>query len=245
MTSYRFVLNGESHGLDRAAVESRLSGLAPEPVRLHAVQVRGVWYPVLQAFEAAIQRPRTEFTSHTARRHLARLGFEVRHDGPRAPARAEGSQVERRASRGAALAGGSEWHSEADVQALLVNHLAAQGWSIRSVANTATKERGVDVVAELDGVMAGFEVKGYPSRRYADPRRADEVKKTQPSTQAGHWYAGAVLAAMRLRTKQSDWRSIIALPDFSRYRTLNDETRSSLDAAGIEVWWVAEDGDVR
>lgn len=138
-----------------------------------------------------------------------------------------------------------EWHTEANVQALLVTTLATNGWRILSVANTATKEHGIDVIATRDGRTAGIEVKGFPSRVYANPARADEQKRTSPSTQAGHWYAQAVLAAMRLRGKEPTWRSVIALPDFPRYRKLYSETLDSLTAARIEMWWVDQSGEVQ
>ena len=138
-----------------------------------------------------------------------------------------------------------EWHTEANVQALLVTALATDRWRILSVANTATKEHGIDVIAARDGQTAGIEVKGFPSRAYADPARAGEQKRTSPSTQAGHWYSQAVLAAMRLRGKEPSWRSVIALPDFPRYRDLHAETVGSLAAAGIEVWWIDQRGGLR
>jgi len=114
----------------------------------------------------------------------------------------------------AALPG--EWHTEANVQSSLVTALATDGWRILAVANTATKEHGIDVVAARGGTTVGIEVKGFPSRTYADAARAAETKRTSPSTQAGHWYSQAVLAAMRLRGKEPAWRSVIALPDFPR-----------------------------
>jgi Holliday junction resolvase-like predicted endonuclease len=138
-----------------------------------------------------------------------------------------------------------EWHTEANVQALLVSALVVDGWRILSVANTATKEHGIDVIATRDGQTVGIEVKGFPSRVYADPSRAGEKKRSAPSTQAGHWFSQAVLAAMRLRGKESAWQSVIALPDFPRYRALHSETVGSLDAAGIKVWWVEQTGIVR
>ena len=141
--------------------------------------------------------------------------------------------------------GMGEWHTEANVQALLVTALATVGWRILSVANTATKEHGIDVIAARDGQTAGIEVKGFPSRAYADPVRAGEQKRTSPSTQAGHWYSQAVLAAMRLRGKEPSWRSVIALPDFPRYRDLHAETVGSLVAADIEVWWVNQTGALK
>lgn len=137
-----------------------------------------------------------------------------------------------------------DWHTEANVQALLVTALATDGWRILSVANTATREHGIDVIAARASHTVGFEVKGFPSRAYANPARAGEQKRTSPSSQATHWYAQAVLAAMRLRDKEPAWRSAIALPDFPRYRSLHSETSGSLAAAGIEVWWVGQTGTV-
>lgn len=135
-----------------------------------------------------------------------------------------------------------EWHTEANVQASLVTALAAEGWRILSVANTATKEHGIDVVAAREGQTLGIEVKGFPSREYSSPARAGEKKRTSPSTQAGHWYSQALLAAMRLRAKEPGWRSVIVLPDFPRYRDLYAETAGSLAAAQIEVWWIQQNG---
>ncbi len=65
-----------------------------------------------------------------------------------------------------------------------------------SAANTRTKAPGVDVLACRDGRLLGAEVKGWPGKRYADPRRAAEIKPTQPSTQAGHWFSQALMKAM-------------------------------------------------
>lgn len=137
-----------------------------------------------------------------------------------------------------------EWHTESNVQSLLVTSLVNHGWRILSVANTATREHGIDVVAARGDQTVGIEVKGFPSRHYADPARAAQVKRTSPSTQAGHWYSQAVLAAMRLRGKEPTWRSVIALPDFPRYRDLYAETSGSLAAAMIEVWWIDARGQV-
>lgn len=243
----RFTLNGQRHELAREDVEVRLTDVAPDAIRKHAVRINDTWYPAIQAFEVATGIPRSEFISHTARRHLAALGFEVagnvepRTTSPTAPA------VPAAAAAGPAATGlelGGEWHTEANVQAALVTAMAAEGWRILSVANTATKEHGIDVIASRDGRTVGVEVKGFPSRNYADPARAGEAKRTSPSTQAGHWYSQAVLAAMRLRGKEPAWGSVIALPDFPRYRDLHDETAGSLAAAQIEVWWVAQTGAV-
>lgn len=219
--------------------------MAPDAIRKHAVRINGTWYPAIQAFEVATGIPRSEFISHTARRHLAALGFEVAGDvEPRTTPPTV--RVAPAAARPVATSDelGGEWHTEANVQAALVTALAGEGWRILSVANTATKEHGIDVIASRDGQTIGVEVKGFPSRNYADPARAGEPKRTSPSTQAGHWYSQAVLAAMRLRGKEPGWGSVIALPDFPRYRDLHAETAGSLAVAQIEVWWVDQAGTV-
>ena len=249
-----FTLNGVRYELSAEQVVSRLAGVAPEPVRQHGVLVAGTLYPVKQAFEVAVGVPRSEFTSHIARRNLASMGFDVTGNiahraatsvRDSAPVQHGSSMVPPGAVSAQSWSADEAWHTEAEVQAAVVSHLVSAGWRILSVADTASRQHGVDVIAAPgDGPGVGVEVKGYPSRSYADPARSAETKRTQPSTQAGHWYAQAVLAAMRLRSKRPELRSVIALPDFSRYRDLYAETRASLDAANIELWWVTDRGEV-
>ena len=250
--SIRFTLNGQRYELSREDVGARLADVAPDAIRKHAVRVNGAWFPVIQAFEVATGIPRSEFMSNTARRHLAALGYEIsgqveRRNPIPTPPPPTAAQVARPRPQDLVEAEAStgEWHTEANVQAALVTALAGDGWRILSVANTATKEHGIDVIASRDGRTVVFEVKGFPSRNYADPARAGEAKRTSPSTQAGHWYSQAVLAAMRLRGKEPGWGSVIALPDFPRYRDLHAETAGSRAAAQIEVWWVHETGAVQ
>jgi Holliday junction resolvase-like predicted endonuclease len=249
--STRFTLNGHRYDLSREDVSNRLAGIAPDAIRKHAVRVNETWFPVIQAFEVATGIPRAEFMSNTARRHLAELGYEVAGDveSRTAPPTLRSAYTPRATRSVSPRPDGpeepsGEWHTETNIQASLVTALAADGWRILSVANTATKEHGIDVIATRDNQTVGVEVKGFPSRGYADPARSGEVKRTNPSTQAGHWYAQALLAAMRLRGKEPEWRSVIALPDFQRYRDLHAETAGSLGAAQIEVWWVDQLGAV-
>jgi hypothetical protein len=137
-----------------------------------------------------------------------------------------------------------DWYTEAKIQSLVVSHLVSEGWSITSVADTATRARGIDVVARRGDQMIGVEVKGYPTRDYEDPARKGERKPSHPSAQAATYFAQAVLSAMRLRTSRPELLNVSAVPDFPRYRTLAEETRSSLIACGIDVWFVADDGSI-
>lgn len=245
-----FVLDGRTYELTRSEVEARLAGVRPRALGTHGVRVNGTWYPVRQAFEVGSQIPAVLFNSHTARRHLASLGFEVRGDirhRDGSTSQAGGKPVTRfdRSAQSEAIGSEDEpWHTEAHVQAALVRALLRNGWHILSQADTATREHGIDVVAARGDVVAGIEVKGFPTTTYADPRRRGEVKPTQPSTQAGHWYSQALLAAMRLRARRPELLSVVALPDFPRYRALFSETHASIEAAGIQLWWVHASGAV-
>jgi hypothetical protein len=70
-----FVLNGEQHRLSRAQVLSAAARGGPEPIRTHWVSVGDERWPPGQLFERALGVSRAEFISHTAIRHLRRLGF--------------------------------------------------------------------------------------------------------------------------------------------------------------------------
>ncbi len=127
------------------------------------------------------------------------------------------------------------WPWEGAVQAVFASVLRERGWEHISLADTATKAPGVDVLAHKGERRLGAEVKAWPSSGYADPRRAAEVKRTQPSTQAGHWFAQALLKALMLRDSHPDHESLVVLPDYPRYRHLADRTRTGRRGAHVHV----------
>lgn len=127
---------------------------------------------------------------------------------------------------------------------MVAAHLKREGWQIESQANTASRQRGIDILAKRNTEQLAIEVKGFPGRGYADPRRAGERKRAHPGTQATGWYGRAVLTAMLTRTRRPHARSVIALPDVLKYRDLFRETAGSLQSCGIDVWWVSQSGDV-
>ncbi len=256
-------LNGRLYVLARQVVEARLVDVTPVATQEPAALVNGEWFPARQALALALGVPEHAITVRAARAKLAALGFQTRRP-PRvsdsepavevASARPTSARAPRREAEGRpAPAGGpagqanrtsDPGRTEADVQAAVVAALTTAGWDVRSTANTATKEQGIDIVAEREGQTVGVEVKGFPGQNHPDPARTDRRKRTRPSNQAGHWYAQAILAAMRLRGTHPDWRSVIALPDHPRYRTLHTQTVASLSAAAIELWWVDSTGEV-
>ncbi|NMM29687.1 MAG: hypothetical protein HHJ10_01205 [Cellulomonas sp.] len=237
-----FVLNGEARSLDRGSVERALGDVDPEPVREHGVRVGGVVYPVKQAFAGATGIPRAGFTSQTARRLLVRLGFEVTgHTSPR-PTLGQMPGARNGATTPAAVSDPHGWPWEGRVQTVFADYLRANGWSVTSMADTAKKATGVDVLARKGARNLGAEVKGWPSRTYSDPRRSDEVKPTQPGNQAGHWFSQAVVKGLMLLDSHPGYESLVVVPDYPRYRDLAHRTRTGRAAAGVHVVLVSEDG---
>jgi hypothetical protein len=179
----------------------------------------------------------------TAERVVFIRGEAQRRSLSAAPGRRPQS-VEPRGSRTISTAGVEEDHTEAAVQARLVAWLIREGWDIRGVADTASRSPGIDVLAERNGQTLAVEVKGFPSRHYADPRRADEAKPTNPATQARQWYSHALLKALLTRDEHSTYEIAIALPDQPTYRSLYRRTKSSLDLLRIGVLFVTLTGEV-
>lgn len=234
----RFVLNGLAHNLDAQTVIERVRGVPPEAVRTHAVGIEGVAFPVKQAFELASRIDRAHFTSQTAVLQLQALGFEI--IGPSRPSdSAEGVIT---AGPAASVDAGHQWPWEGAVQAVFVDVLQHHGWLVTATADTATKAPGIDVLAIKGDRRVGAEVKGWPSAGYADPRRAAEVKRTQPSTQAGHWFSQALFKAMMLLDSHPGYESLMVLPGFSRYRDLGVRTGTGRRAAKIHLVLLAVDG---
>ncbi len=137
-----------------------------------------------------------------------------------------------------------EWYWEGNVQARIRDHLEGQGWEIRRAADTEGRRRGVDLLAVQGKRMRVVEVKGYPSRVYERGPWQGQPKRTQPSTQAGHWYAGAVLSAMLREARMPQAEVYLGFPDVRRYRNLLARTKGGLERLGFGVYLVDLEGRV-
>jgi hypothetical protein len=138
----------------------------------------------------------------------------------------------------------ADWYWEGNVVEAIARFLSQEGWTIVGKADTHSKERGVDIQASRDGRTLLLEAKGYPSKNYRDPRRAEETKPTNPTNQAQQWYSHALLKVMRLQTKHPEAVVALGFPDFPRYRALFGETRGGLAKLGVAVLTAYADGTV-
>ena len=133
-----------------------------------------------------------------------------------------------------AVSGSTPWFWEGNVQGAVVQYLAERDSIIQSVADTASRQRGKDIVAERNGKRLWITVKGYPRG----------TERTPPSTQAGHWFKQAVFDIIEYRGESIVAQLGMALPDFPRYRSLAAKTEWFRPVAGFTYYWVQRSGRV-
>lgn len=126
----------------------------------------------------------------------------------------------------------SAWYWEGNIQSKVVNHLVFNGFTIRSVADTASRTSGKDIVASKDGNDLWVSVKGYP-------------EKSQ-HTQARHWFSEVIFDLILYHGENAAIQLGIALPDgFTTYENLAPRIRWLKDSLPFQIYWVNESGTVR
>ncbi len=138
----------------------------------------------------------------------------------------------------------TEWWWEGNVQAAVVRHLAAEGWDVHRVADTSSRERGVDIDAVPGPERLLVEVKGYPSDTYLRGPKEGRRKPTGAALQARHYFAGALLSGLLMRSAHPSARVVLALPDMETYRNLAARTADPLAKAAVQLWLVSSIGTI-
>lgn len=126
------------------------------------------------------------------------------------------------------------WFWEGNVQSRVVSYLTSQNYHIRSVTDTASHQQGIDIVAEKNGKQLWVSVKGYP----------EGTDRTNPSTQAGHWFKEAIFDIIVYRGQDKGISLGLALPDYPRYRSLAQKIPWFKLVANFNYYWVQESGEV-
>jgi biotin operon repressor len=126
------------------------------------------------------------------------------------------------------------WFWEGNVQSKVINHLAAQGYQIRSVADTSSHQQGIDIVAEKNGRPIWVSVKGYPQG----------TDRTNPSVQAGHWFKQAIFDIIAYRERDKNVLLAVAFPDYPRYHSLANKITWLKPVANFIYFWVRQSGEV-
>lgn len=126
------------------------------------------------------------------------------------------------------------WFWEGNVQSKVINYLSALDYQIHSFADTASHQRGIDIVAEKDGKTLWVSVKGYPRG----------TAKTNPLVQAGHWFKQAIFDMIEYRERDKNVFLAVAFPDYPRYHSLAQKIIWLKPVANFSYYWVKENGEV-
>lgn len=143
--------------------------------------------------------------------------------------------VELRRAAEATSASDRPWYWEGNVQNAVVAHLAARGFAIERTADTASRETGKDIEATKGAHRLWVTVKDFP----------EKTPRTQPSTQAGHWFKDALFDIIAWRGEDPNTGLAMALPDFPRYRKLAAKVAWLQPVAKSVYLWVDEEGSVQ
>ncbi len=121
----------------------------------------------------------------------------------------------------------NEWFEETNIARKIKEWLEKKGWNIKKF-NERKEQRGPDIEAEKDEKKIIIEVKGYPSERYVRGKRKGQKKPTPPRLQAKHWFADALLTAIKRKCEKPDSIIAIGLPKKDYYEELTKEVKGLL-----------------
>ena len=136
------------------------------------------------------------------------------------------------------------WYWEGNVQAQVARFLVAEGWTLERVADTASRQRGIDLVATKGERRLAIEVKGFPGTVYARGPKVGQPKPTPPNLQARIWLAEALLSAVLMGSLNARTEVALAFPDVIRYRELLGKIGYAIDRLGLRVFLAQERGGV-
>ena len=121
------------------------------------------------------------------------------------------------------------------MQAAVVRHIQTLGFRIESVADTATKQRGKDVIAVApSGQTVWISAKGYPVG----------TASTNPQTQARHWFSHAMFDLILWHGEDTSVALALALPDQTTYRNLANRVGWFLAELKASIYWAHQNGKV-
>jgi hypothetical protein len=140
--------------------------------------------------------------------------------------------------------GGLPWYWEGNVQARVAAFLKAQGWTITRSADTASFQKGIDLIAAMGDRRLAVEVKGFPGTVYARGPKAGQAKPTKPALQARHWFGEAILSGILIRGSDEHIEIALAFPDVPRYRQLLARSVRALACLSFRVLLTNEAGIV-
>jgi hypothetical protein len=125
---------------------------------------------------------------------------------------------------------------EGSVQEAVVRYLQKLDFQIEWVSNTASKQKGKDVIAiSPSGETVWISAKGHPMGTI----------KTNRRTQARHWFSHSTFDLLLWHGENASVSLALALPDQITYRNLSKRVSWFLDELKASIYWVGPEGAVR
>ncbi len=134
-----------------------------------------------------------------------------------------------------------DWFYEANIQNKIEKHLKSENWGVE-VVDTKSRKKGPDILAKKNGTNLQVEVKGYPSDKYVRGKDKGKEKKTNPKTQARHWFAEALLTIILAKCKSPNLKIALGFPDDKIYLKKWTEIKWLREKIHLSVYWVNRDG---
>ena len=134
-----------------------------------------------------------------------------------------------------------EWFEETNVSRKIRDFLVQNVYEITKFCEDK-REKGHDIEAIKDGRKTIIEVKGYPSDKYVRGPDKGNKKRTNPNSQAKHWFGEALLSLLIARSKNPNFKIAIGLPKFRVYEGLLEKVNFVIEKMEIGYILVDEEG---
>jgi len=141
-----------------------------------------------------------------------------------------------------------DWFWEGNVQEKIVEYMKnVDKFDVLSESNTFEKTPGPDILAKHGDKLRQVSVKGYPSDKYTSDfpgGKKGQKKRTQPPTQARHWFSEALFELILAKSKNQDLETALGLPKFQTYINFVSKMKWLRERIELFCYFVGEDGQV-
>lgn len=134
-----------------------------------------------------------------------------------------------------------DWFYESRIQQVIRDSLISDGWNLLEESTTSTREPGPDLLMEKNSEKLRIEIKGWPSKNYIKGTNKGQKKKTNPATQARHWFGESLLTLILAKCKDPNLQIAMGFPDKNTYRKKWNEIKWLREKMDLSVYWVNED----
>lgn len=141
-----------------------------------------------------------------------------------------------------------DWLWEGNIQEKIANYMERkEGFKIIEKANTEAKKPGPDIKGEKNGKYIIVAIKCYPSDKYTGDfpgGKKGEKKRTNPNTQARHWFSEALFEILLAKCNDPDIEIALGFPFFKTYEKFVERIKWHRSKIGISCYFVKECGEV-